>query len=71
MPTPITTNTRFYGDTLDILRAYVADSSVVAELLGWAAARGRLPELRAGRATVNPGNKALQAWLASLRTEPA
>ncbi len=28
MPTPITTNTIFYGDKLDILRAYLADSSV-------------------------------------------
>ena len=28
MPAPITTNTLFYGDNLDILRAYLADSSV-------------------------------------------
>jgi site-specific DNA-methyltransferase (adenine-specific) len=28
MPTPITTNTLFYGDNLPILRDYVADASV-------------------------------------------
>ena len=28
MPLPISANTLFYGDNLDILRAYLADSSV-------------------------------------------
>jgi hypothetical protein len=28
MPTPITTNTLFYGDNLEILREYIADASV-------------------------------------------
>jgi len=28
MPPPLPTNTLFYGDNLDILRAYIADSSV-------------------------------------------
>ena len=42
-------------------------SSVVADLLSWAAAKGKLPALLVGLGTANPDNKRLQAWLALLR----
>ena len=55
---------------LEVNLATISDGpnleEVVFGLLEWAQAQGRLPELLAGLAGVNPGNPELRAWRASL-----